>query len=150
MFGKRSDQGYIRVLEGIEIKTIVHGQGTLMTEFRLTRDAALPEHAHEQEQTGYLLKGRIRLFIDGTSQVMTPGDSWMIPSNVQHRAEILEDSVALEVFSPCRSDYLKYVNAEDVRTTNPDSSGRIDTNVFKSEIRSSIPTSGRNKFGRIR
>jgi quercetin dioxygenase-like cupin family protein len=114
MFGKKSYNGYSRVLEGIEIKTLVHGRDTLMTEFRLTKDSALPEHAHEQEQTGYLVKGKIRLFIDGASQVITPGDSWMIPSNVRHRAEILQDSVALEVFSPCRSDYLKYMNAEDV------------------------------------
>jgi quercetin dioxygenase-like cupin family protein len=114
MFGKKSDNGYSRVLEGIEIKTLVHGRETLMTEFRLKKDSALPEHSHEQEQTGYLVSGKIRLFIDGESQVMGPGDSWMIPSNVRHRAEILEDSTALEIFSPCRSDYLKYVNQEDI------------------------------------
>lgn len=122
MFGKKSEKGYIRVLEGIDIKTIVHGQATLMTEFRLAKDSALPEHAHEQEQTGYLVNGRIRLFIEGASQVMRPGDSWTIPSNVRHRAEILEDSTALEVFSPCRGDYLKYVNAEDIFEP------RMDTN----------------------
>lgn len=114
MFGKKSDKGYIRVLEGICIKTVAYGRDTLMTEFRLEKGAALPEHAHEQEQTGYLVAGKIRLFIDGASQVMNPGDSWMIPPNVPHRAEILEDSTAIEVFSPCREDYLKYVNAENV------------------------------------
>ena len=34
------------------------------------------------------------------------GDSWCIPSGVEHGAEILEDSVAIEVFSPVREDYL--------------------------------------------
>lgn len=118
MFGRKSGQGYTQVLEGIRIKTIAHGRDTLMTEFLLQKGAHLPPHAHEQEQTGYLVKGRIRLFIEGQSQTLTPGDSWMIPSNVKHGAEILEDSVAIEVFSPCRQDYLQYVNPPDIRTTN--------------------------------
>jgi len=35
-----------------------------------------------------------------------PGDSWCIPGDVEHDAEILEDSLAVEVFSPVREDYL--------------------------------------------
>jgi quercetin dioxygenase-like cupin family protein len=35
-----------------------------------------------------------------------PGDSWCIPGDVVHGAEILEDSVVVEVFSPVREDYL--------------------------------------------
>jgi hypothetical protein len=45
---------------------------------------------------------------------MTPGDSWNIASNSLHNAEILEDSIAIEVFNPVREDYLKYVVKEDV------------------------------------
>jgi quercetin dioxygenase-like cupin family protein len=35
-----------------------------------------------------------------------PGDSWNIPMNVTHGAKVLEDSMAIEVFSPLREDYL--------------------------------------------
>ena len=38
--------------------------------------------------------------------VFKPGDSWCIPGNVEHRAEVAQDSVAIEVFSPVREDYL--------------------------------------------
>jgi quercetin dioxygenase-like cupin family protein len=34
-----------------------------MTEFRLRKGAVLPRHSHPHEQTGYLVKGGIRLFI---------------------------------------------------------------------------------------
>ena len=114
MFGKSSDNGYTEVLTGIQIKTIVYRESTLMTEFKLRKDAVLIEHTHVHEQTGYLVKGKIRLFIGDTNKVMNPGDSWCVSSNVRHRAEILEDSIALEIFSPCREDYLKYVCKEDV------------------------------------
>ena len=106
MFEKRSDRGYDSVLDGIERKTLVHGKQTLMTEFRLRAGAVLPRHAHPHEQTGYLVKGRIRLFIGTEAYEAQGGDSWCIPGGVEHGADILEDAVAVEVFSPVREDYV--------------------------------------------
>ena len=114
MFGNKSGNGYIEVLNGIKIKTLNYGQDTLMTEFLLKKDSILPEHAHINEQTGYLVKGKIRLFINGSSRIINPGDSWNIPSNATHKAEVIEDSVAIEVFSPSRNDYMKYVYDGDI------------------------------------
>jgi quercetin dioxygenase-like cupin family protein len=37
---------------------------------------------------------------------LQPGDSWCIPGGAEHEAQVLEDSVAIEVFSPIREDYL--------------------------------------------
>src|ERR1017187_7832767 len=99
MFEKRSDRGYRPALDGIERKTLVHGEKTLMTEFRLRQGAVLPRHSHPHEQTGYLVKGRILLPIGTEECEALAGDSWCIPGGVTHGAEILEDSVAIEVFS---------------------------------------------------
>jgi len=106
MFQKHTANGYITAIDGIEIKTLVHGDNTLMTEFILKKDTRLPLHSHPHEQTGYLVKGRIRLFIGDDSYDVRPGDSWCIPGDVDHRAEIIDDSVAIEIFSPVREDYL--------------------------------------------
>ena len=106
MFEKHSDTGYSAPLEGIEQKTLVYGEKTLMTEFLLRKGALLPRHAHPHEQTGYLVKGRIRLSIGTEVYEAKRGDSWCIPSGVKHGADILEDAVAIEVFSPVREDYL--------------------------------------------
>ncbi len=106
MFEKQSDKGYRPVMDGIERKTLVYGEETLMTEFRLRKGAVLPRHSHPHEQTGYLVKGRMRLLI-GTEQFEAQGgDSWCIPGELEHGAAILEDSVAIEVFSPVRDDYV--------------------------------------------
>jgi len=106
MFEKGNDKGYRPALDGIERKTLVHGEQTLMTEFRLRRGSLLPRHAHPHEQTGYLVRGRIRLFVGNQEYEAQSGDSWCIPGGVEHGAQILEDSVAIEVFSPVREDYL--------------------------------------------
>jgi len=106
MIEKRSSDGYRTVLAGIEQKTLVHGDKTLMVEFRLQQGASLPLHSHPHEQTGYLVTGQIRLTVGADIHEVLPGDSWCIPGDVLHRAEIIEDSVAIEVFSPVREDYL--------------------------------------------
>ena len=114
MYGKHTDTNYTEILKGIRIKTVCHGESMLMTEFLLQKESLLPEHAHPYEQTGYLVKGKIRLFIGDAVKELVPGDSWCITKDLPHRAEILEDSVAIEVFSPVREDYLKFLFLEDV------------------------------------
>jgi len=106
MFYRSHPNGFTSPHVGIRFKTLVHGERTLMTEFRLTKDAKLPRHSHPYEQTGYLVSGRIRLTIGDETFTVVPGDAWCIPENVEHGAEIEEDSVAVEVFSPVRNDYL--------------------------------------------
>ena len=106
MFCKADESGYRQVLPGIKLKTLVHGEKTLFSQFRLAAKSVLPRHVHPHEQTGYLVKGRIRLAVGEETFDAGPGDSWCIPGNTPHSAEILEDSLAVEVFSPVREDYL--------------------------------------------
>lgn len=106
MFYKVNESGYKQVLPGIRLKTLVYGEKTLFSEFRMEAKSSLPKHAHFHEQTGYLVKGRIRLTIGQQIFEVGPGDSWCIPSDTDHSAEVLEDSLAIEVFSPVREDYL--------------------------------------------
>jgi len=114
MFGKKSSNGYHEILAGINIKTIVFGEKTLMTEFVLRKGSQLPEHTHNHEQTGYLIKGKMKMYLGSQSRILNSGDSWCVPSNRVHKADVLEDSLAIEVFSPNREEYLKYLNKEDI------------------------------------
>lgn len=113
MFYHHDSEGYTSILKGIQIKTLVYGEKTLFTEFKLKKGSQLPRHAHPQEQTGYLVSGHIRLTIGDETFEVEPGDSWSIPGNQEHQAVILTDSVAIEVFSPVREDYLAYAPTQD-------------------------------------
>ena len=106
MFATSSDHGYVDALPGIRRKTLSYGAATVLVEFRLDAGATLPVHDHPQEQTGYLVAGRLRLTIGKETHVVGPGDGWSIPSGVAHGGEAIEDAVAVEVFSPVREDYL--------------------------------------------
>jgi quercetin dioxygenase-like cupin family protein len=106
MLEKHGPGGYKQAVEGVQQKTLAYGDKTLMVEFLLQKDAILPLHTHPHEQTGYLVKGQIRLTIGDEVHDVMPGDSWCVPGGVQHGAQIVADSVAVEVFSPVREDYL--------------------------------------------
>ena len=84
-----SPTGYVPALAGIVRKTMGVGAHTLLAEFKLAKGAVIPAHSHPQEQTGYLVSGHLRFTI----------------ARVEHGVTVLEDSVAVEVFSPVRDDY---------------------------------------------
>jgi quercetin dioxygenase-like cupin family protein len=112
MFAKGRDYGYEDFAPGIRRKTLVYGEKTLMTEFILEKGAVLHNHRHPQEQTGYLVSGRMILTIGDDVKEVRPGDSWMIPGDVEHHAKCLERSVTLEVFSPRRDDYIPHKDSK--------------------------------------
>jgi quercetin dioxygenase-like cupin family protein len=106
MFTNQSPDGYFSRVSGIDQKTLAHGERTLMAEFHLAKGSLLPAHSHPNEQTGYLISGRMIFTVNGRRYDARPGDAWCIAAGVEHSAEIIEDSVAVEVFSPVREDYL--------------------------------------------
>ena len=106
MFCTPSSRGYKKALPGILMKTLVFGKRTLLTEFRMEKASILPLHSHRHEQTGYLVTGRIKLTIGKTSRIVRQGGSWCIPGGVAHGAATLADTIAVEVFSPVRNEYL--------------------------------------------
>lgn len=107
MFRKKKEIEYKTVAEGVELGVLVHGDKTLMAEFHLEKGALVPHHAHPHEQTGMLISGRLTLTVDGNDQDVLPGDSWCIASDVPHSAAAVEPSVAIEMFSPVREDFLE-------------------------------------------
>ena len=75
----------------------------------LQRGAIVPRHSHENEQLTYILEGKLRFWVgDDLSQVFDvgPGEVLHLPSNVPHKAEALEETLDVDIFSPPRQDWL--------------------------------------------
>jgi len=103
---KRNTNRFKELLDGIELQNLAVGKKTHMVKFFLKEGKVLPNHRHIQEQTGYMIRGKMVLTIGGEDCLVETGDSWSIESNVLHSAKIIEDSEVIEVFSPLREDYL--------------------------------------------
>ena len=106
MFYKKNSEGYNIPAKGIQMKSLVYGDKTHLCEFRLDEGSIIPKHSHPHEQTGYLVSGKIQFVIEGRIFDAEPGDSWSVPGNAPHSANVLQDSVIVEVFSPVREEYL--------------------------------------------
>ena len=78
----------------------------MISRVELARGFAVPSHHHANEQFAVVLSGRVRfgLGVEGSSahryEVADGGSIVVLPANVQHAAEALEDSVILDIFSP--------------------------------------------------
>jgi len=106
MFKRKLDVEFRKVNEGIQLSTLVYGEKTSLVEFRLKAGSVVPSHQHPYEQTGYLVSGAIKFTIEDKTFMAMPGDSWCVLENVPHSAEVLEDSVIIETFSPPRKEYM--------------------------------------------
>jgi quercetin dioxygenase-like cupin family protein len=96
------------VIPGISRK-IVTGDRMMIAHVLIRKDAVVPTHAHDNEQLTYILEGALRFWLgdDGSEVVVVrAGEVLHIPSNVPHKAQALEDTLDVDVFSPPRQDWL--------------------------------------------
>jgi len=107
MFQKNTEAKAVQMMPGIIRRTLTFGERMLLVEFTIQAGAVFPEHSHPYEQIGYLSKGSGRLWIGDEIFELSPGSSWCIPGDVKHKAEFSQESVALDIFSPVREDYLE-------------------------------------------
>ena len=90
-------------------RKLVTGQRMMLAHVHLKQGCIVPKHSHENEQITYILEGTLRFSIgEDLAEVIDvhAGEVLVIPSNVPHRAEALEDTLDVYIFSPPRADWL--------------------------------------------
>lgn len=88
-------------------RKVIHGQNITVARLRLAKGAIVPLHSHVNEQISMLESGSIRFVIDGQETILHGGESLQIPPHAPHMVEALEDSVAVDLFSPIREDWIR-------------------------------------------
>jgi len=84
----------------------VVGKDIMLARVLLKKGCVVPEHSHHNEQITYVLEGALKFWIDGKVIVVNAGEVLTIPPHMPHKAEALEDTVDLDVFSPPREDWI--------------------------------------------
>lgn len=90
-------------------RRLITADRMMLTHVYLQKGCIVPQHSHENEQLTYVLEGALHFWIgeDGSKEVtVRAGEVLVIPSNVVHKAEALEDTLDVDVFSPPRQDWL--------------------------------------------
>ncbi len=95
-------------------RRLITGQAMMLAHVFLAKGAVVPKHQHHNEQFTYILEGALRFWIgDDQQQVVDvrAGEVLHIPSNVWHKAEALEDTLDMDIFSPPREDWLNHTDS---------------------------------------
>jgi quercetin dioxygenase-like cupin family protein len=87
-------------------RQFVVGQEIMLARVLLKKGCIVPEHSHHNEQLTYILEGALKFWIDGKEIVVNAGEVLCIPAHMPHKAEALEDTVDLDVFTPPRADWI--------------------------------------------
>lgn len=86
------------------------GENLMIVRVEAPKGAIAPAHAHHHEQMSLILSGTVRFKIGNEESIAGPGEIVHIPSNTEHEAEILEDTVFFDIFHPIREDFLAKVD----------------------------------------
>ena len=92
-------------------RQFVAGEKSMLARLRLLKGCIVPLHSHENEQITYILEGALKFSLQGKEVIVRAGEILVIPSNVPHSAEALEDTVDLDVFCPPRADWISGTDA---------------------------------------
>jgi len=90
-------------------RRMVTGQRLMVAQVMLKKGAIVPMHSHVNEQLTQVIDGVLRFWIgseDAEPIDVRGGEILHIPSNVPHKAEALEDTNDVDVFTPPRQDWL--------------------------------------------
>lgn len=107
-FFRWDDMPRERVTDQLE-RRLITGDRMMLAHVYLEKGCIVPRHSHENEQLTYILEGALRFWIgeEGAEEIVVrAGEVLHIPSNVVHKAEALEDTLDVDIFSPPRQDWL--------------------------------------------
>ncbi len=90
---------------GINARTF-WGEKMLTAVVDLDAHVHLPRHSHPHEQVGIVIAGQIEFTVAAETQILGPGEVYIIPGGVEHEAKTFDQPVqVLDVFSPVREEY---------------------------------------------
>ena len=95
-------------------RRLITGERTMLAHVYLKKGCVVPRHQHDNEQITYILEGSLRFWIgedEKEERVIRAGEVLYIPSNVWHKAEAIEDTLDVDIFTPPRQDWLDKTDA---------------------------------------
>jgi quercetin dioxygenase-like cupin family protein len=96
----------LEILNPLLQRQFVVGQEIMLARVLLKKGCIVPEHSHHNEQLTYIVDGALKFWIDGKEIIVSAGEVLCIPANVPHKAEALQDTVDLDIFTPPRADWI--------------------------------------------
>lgn len=106
LFIRPSDDQWKPTDPGVRRRILTHTDQLMIVEFAFEKDAVGKLHNHPHVQASYVAEGRFEVTIDGVTEIMSKGQSFIVPSNLVHGVRALEPGLLVDSFTPARQDFL--------------------------------------------
>src|SRR5438552_17737499 len=87
---------------GVAFDLLATGPQSMVTKMHYRKENVIPFHSHPNEQTGYILSGRICVLTRHSRHELGPGHTYAIPANIDHMNEATEDAEDVQISTPRR------------------------------------------------
>ena len=84
----------------------VYGKEAMLARIEVLKGYLVPQHHHVNEQISFILSGSMRFVLGGEERIVRAGEVLVIPANLPHSGEALEDTIGFDVFAPPRADWI--------------------------------------------
>lgn len=99
---------------------MVEGERMTLAIVEIAPGRRVPEHAHDNEQIGFVIEGSVTFTVGDEVRELGPGGTWRILSNVPHHVEVGPDgAVVAEAYAPGRADWARLPLLEPGRPAWP-------------------------------
>lgn len=102
----KKEEAINRQFLGVDFVVLSTGRDTMVAKMLYKSTDFVPFHKHPNEQSGYIISGSYKLRFEGQEYLLSEGDTYSIPADVEHSFEIIEGGEVIDVFAPIRQDYL--------------------------------------------
>ena len=80
-------------------RRMIHGEAMTVARRHFLKGAVTGVHRHADEQICMVERGAVLLVVGGVERIVSANEVLVIPSNVPHELEALEDSLVMDVFA---------------------------------------------------
>jgi quercetin dioxygenase-like cupin family protein len=91
---------------GLTRKVMAYNDKLFLAEHQMVKGWVGTVHSHPHDQVVYVVRGHLKVTCQGKTFEIRSGDSFVVRGGVEHGASALEDSVVVDMFTPCREDYI--------------------------------------------
>jgi quercetin dioxygenase-like cupin family protein len=91
---------------GLERRVGAYNEKLFLAEHRMEKGWAGAAHSHPHDQVVYVVSGHLLVNAGDQKFEIRGGDSFIVRGGVLHQASAIEESIVIDVFTPCREDYL--------------------------------------------
>ena len=106
IFVRPTDSEWTPTDPGVRRRVLTHTDDLMIVEFDFEEGAEGKLHSHPHVQGSYVARGSFEVTVDGRTETLVAGQSFIVPSNAVHGVRALEPGLLVDSFTPARADFI--------------------------------------------